>query len=119
MMRWVSHIQRGDETSRLKAIDHADLKYARRPDGTLEVALGGDWKLARGLPGPEGIIEEIEKSPLRKTNRRLRGDVRDKHGVGGVDRRANVELNEAVARRLLLGTKPRRCCARRGREHCV
>jgi phospholipid/cholesterol/gamma-HCH transport system permease protein len=30
------------------------------------VALRGDWKLARGLPAPEGVMEEIGKSPLPK-----------------------------------------------------
>ena len=45
-------------------MEQVDLEYARRPDGTLRVALGGEWKLARGIPAPEGVIEQIEKSPL-------------------------------------------------------
>jgi phospholipid/cholesterol/gamma-HCH transport system permease protein len=45
-------------------MEQVDLEYARGPDGTLRVALGGDWRLARGIPAPEGVIEEIEKSPL-------------------------------------------------------
>jgi phospholipid/cholesterol/gamma-HCH transport system permease protein len=45
-------------------MEQVDLDYARRPDGTLRVALGGDWKLSRGLPAPERVIGEIEKSPL-------------------------------------------------------
>ena len=40
-------------------MEQVDLEYARGPDGTLRVALGGDWKLARGIPAPEGVIEEI------------------------------------------------------------
>ncbi len=47
-------------------MEQVDLEYARRPDGTLRVALGGDWRLAHGIPAPRGIIEEIEKSPLPK-----------------------------------------------------
>jgi len=45
-------------------MEQIELEYARGADGTLLVALGGDWKLARGLPAPEGVIGEIEKSPL-------------------------------------------------------
>jgi len=41
-----------------------DLEYARKPDGTLHVALAGEWKLGRGIPAPQGIIEEMGKSPL-------------------------------------------------------
>ena len=44
-------------------MEQVELEYARGADGTLLVALGGDWKLARGLPAPEGVIGEIEKSP--------------------------------------------------------
>src|SRR5262244_1705023 len=44
-------------------MEQIDLEYARSPDGTLRVALGGDWKLARAIPAPAGVIEEIEKSP--------------------------------------------------------
>src|SRR6267142_4292779 len=40
------------------------LACARGPEGTLRVALGGEWKLARGLPAPGRVIEEIERSPL-------------------------------------------------------
>jgi len=47
-------------------MEQVDLEYARGPDGTLRVALGGDWKLARGIPAPGGVIEEIEKPPLPK-----------------------------------------------------
>ena len=42
---------------------HVDLEYGRRPDGSLHVALGGDWKLARGIPALRGVLEEIEKQP--------------------------------------------------------
>ena len=45
-------------------MEQVDLQYARGPDGTLRVALAGDWKLARGFPASQGIIEEIERSPL-------------------------------------------------------
>src|SRR5207302_8368357 len=45
-------------------MEHVDLEYARRPDGTLHVALAGEWKLGRGIPAPQGIIEEMGKSPL-------------------------------------------------------
>jgi phospholipid/cholesterol/gamma-HCH transport system permease protein len=45
-------------------MEQVELEYARGADGTLLVALGGDWKLARGLPAPEGVIGELEKSPL-------------------------------------------------------
>jgi phospholipid/cholesterol/gamma-HCH transport system permease protein len=55
-----------DMTSGFGAMEQVDLEYARGPDGTLRVALGGDWKLARGIPAPEGVIEEIEKPPLPK-----------------------------------------------------
>ena len=44
-------------------MEQVELEYARGADGTLLLALGGDWKLARGLPAPEGVIGEIEKSP--------------------------------------------------------
>src|SRR5258708_34441216 len=47
-------------------MEQVDLEYTRGPDGTLRVALGGDWRLAHGIPAPRGIIEEIEKSPLPK-----------------------------------------------------
>jgi len=40
-----------------------DLQYARRPDGTLHVALGGEWTLARKIPAVRGVLEEIEKKP--------------------------------------------------------
>jgi len=52
-----------DGMSGFGPMKQVDLEYARGPDGTLRVALGGDWKLARGLPAPKGVIEEIEKSP--------------------------------------------------------
>src|SRR5437763_1242498 len=44
---------------------------------------------------------------LHEPNRRLRGAGRGEQGRRAVARRANVELNEAVARRLLLGAKHR------------
>ncbi len=47
-------------------MEQVELEYARGADGTLLVALGGDWKLTRGLPALEGVIGEIEKSPLPK-----------------------------------------------------
>jgi phospholipid/cholesterol/gamma-HCH transport system permease protein len=40
-----------------------DLEYGRTPDGTLHVALRGDWKLTRGIPAPRGLLEEIERQP--------------------------------------------------------
>src|SRR5262249_44480985 len=45
-------------------MEQVDLQYARGPDGTLRVALAGDWKLARGVPPSRGVIEEIERPPL-------------------------------------------------------
>ncbi|TMB21445.1 MAG: ABC transporter permease [Deltaproteobacteria bacterium] len=45
-------------------MDQVDFELARGPDGTLRVALAGDWKLACGIPAPVGVIEEIERSPL-------------------------------------------------------
>jgi phospholipid/cholesterol/gamma-HCH transport system permease protein len=45
-------------------MDQARLEYAKGEDGTLRVALGGDWKLAGGIPAPGGVIEEIERLPL-------------------------------------------------------
>src|SRR5262249_13797799 len=53
----------GDGMSGFGPMEQVDLEYARSPDGTLRVALGGDWKLAHGIPAPKGVIEEIEKSP--------------------------------------------------------
>ncbi len=47
-----------------RPMEQVDLNYARGPDGTLRVALGGDWTLARGLPAPKAVIEEIERPPL-------------------------------------------------------
>jgi phospholipid/cholesterol/gamma-HCH transport system permease protein len=44
-------------------MQQADLQYARRPDGTLHVALGGEWTLARRIPAVRGVLEEIEKTP--------------------------------------------------------
>jgi phospholipid/cholesterol/gamma-HCH transport system permease protein len=41
-----------------------DLDYERGPDGTLRVALGGDWTLGRGIPAASGVIERIESPPL-------------------------------------------------------
>ena len=40
------------------------LACARGPEGTLRVALGGEWKLARGVPAPRLVIQEIERPPL-------------------------------------------------------
>ena len=45
-------------------MEQVDLEYARKPDGTLRVALAGDWKLARGIPSAGGVLEEIERPPL-------------------------------------------------------
>jgi phospholipid/cholesterol/gamma-HCH transport system permease protein len=45
-------------------MEQLDLEYARASDGTLRVALGGEWTLARGIPTPAGVIEEIQKAPL-------------------------------------------------------
>ena len=45
-------------------MDHVDFELARGPDGTLRVALAGDWKLARGIPAPLGVIQEIERVPV-------------------------------------------------------
>jgi phospholipid/cholesterol/gamma-HCH transport system permease protein len=44
-------------------MQQVDLEYARRPDGTLHVALGGEWKLASGIPASVGVLEEIERPP--------------------------------------------------------
>jgi len=44
-------------------IEHRHLQHARTPDGTLQVALGGDWTLARRLPAPHGVLEDLERSP--------------------------------------------------------
>ena len=44
-------------------MEHVDLEYGRGPDGTLHVALGGDWKLARGVPALRGVLEELERQP--------------------------------------------------------
>src|SRR5260370_35939073 len=62
----IGQIGADDGMSGFGAMEQVDLEYARRPDGTLRVALGGDWRLAHGIPAPRGIIEEIEKSPLPK-----------------------------------------------------
>jgi len=40
-----------------------DLQYSRGSDGTLHVALGGEWKLASGIPASLGVLEEIERPP--------------------------------------------------------
>ena len=47
-----------------RPMEQVDLSYTRGPDGTLSVALGGDWTLARGIPAPKAVIEEIERPPL-------------------------------------------------------
>jgi phospholipid/cholesterol/gamma-HCH transport system permease protein len=44
-------------------MQHVDLEYARRLDGTLHVALGGEWRLARGIPAPGGVLAEIDRRP--------------------------------------------------------
>ena len=41
-----------------------DVEYARAADGTLRLALRGDWRLGRGIPAPEGALLEVEKRPL-------------------------------------------------------
>jgi len=45
-------------------MEKVHLEYGRASDGTLRLALGGDWRLARGIPAPADVIAEIEKSPL-------------------------------------------------------
>ncbi len=45
-------------------MEQVQLEYGRGFDGTLRLALGGDWRLARGIPAPADVIAEIEKSPL-------------------------------------------------------
>ena len=45
-------------------MEQVQLDYGRGFDGTLRLALGGDWRLARGIPAPADVIAEIEKSPL-------------------------------------------------------
>src|SRR5215475_10813552 len=45
-------------------MQQVDLEYARTPDGALRVALGGEWKLASGIPPPGEVLEEIERPPL-------------------------------------------------------
>ena len=45
-------------------MDGVQLDCVRGPEGTLRVALGGEWKLATGLPAPGRVIEEIERTPL-------------------------------------------------------
>jgi len=47
-----------------RPMEQVDLSYTRGPDGTLRVALAGDWTLARGIPAPKAVIEEIERPPL-------------------------------------------------------
>ena len=47
-----------------RPMEQVDLSYSRGPDGTLRVALGGDWTLERGIPAPKAVIEEIERPPL-------------------------------------------------------
>jgi phospholipid/cholesterol/gamma-HCH transport system permease protein len=44
-------------------VQRVNLEYARRPDGTLHVALGGEWKLGGGIPAPQGVLEEIARLP--------------------------------------------------------
>src|SRR5207253_7761399 len=51
-------------TIRAGAMDQVDFELARGPDGTLRVALAGDWNLACGIPAPVGVIEEIGRSPF-------------------------------------------------------
>jgi len=45
-------------------MDRVRLECARGPEGTLRIALAGDWRLARGLLAPGRVVEEIERSPL-------------------------------------------------------
>ncbi|HVI96806.1 MAG TPA: ABC transporter permease [Anaeromyxobacter sp.] len=40
-----------------------DLEYARAPDGTLRLALAGDWRLGRGIPEPGRVLGEVEQGP--------------------------------------------------------
>ena len=41
-----------------------NVEYVRAADGTLCVALRGDWRLGRGIPATDGVLLEIEKRPL-------------------------------------------------------
>jgi len=47
-----------------RPMEQVDLGYTRGPDGTLRVALGGTWTLARGIPAPKALTEEIERPSL-------------------------------------------------------
>ena len=47
-----------------RPMEQVDLGYTRGPEGTLRVALGGDWTLARGIPAPKALTEEIARHPL-------------------------------------------------------
>ena len=40
-----------------------DLECARGADGTLRVALRGDWRRARGIPASRGVLRELERAP--------------------------------------------------------
>src|SRR5262249_8676704 len=50
-------------TSSRGGVQRVNLEDARRPDGTLHVALDGEWKLAGGIPAPRGVLEEIARPP--------------------------------------------------------
>jgi len=52
-----------NERSGRGVMQQVELEYSRRPDGTLHVALGGEWRLASGIPAPVGVLQEIERAP--------------------------------------------------------
>ena len=93
-------------------MQHADLEYARRPDGTLHVALGGDWTLARGIPAPRGVLEEIEQTPRP---RRLVLDTR----IASWDSGLLTFLLAVQARCTQLGIAMDRHALPRGVEHLL
>jgi len=47
-------------------MEQVAVEYGRGSDGTLRVALAGDWSLTRGIPSFTSVIEEIERRPLPK-----------------------------------------------------
>jgi phospholipid/cholesterol/gamma-HCH transport system permease protein len=48
----------------MRVMAQIDVEYGRAPDGTLRLALGGDWRLGHGIPEPDGVLGQIEKAPL-------------------------------------------------------
>ena len=86
-------------TSIPRATPQVDLGYERSSDGTLRVALRGEWKLASGIPAPEGVVGEIEKRPLpRKV-------AFDAASLAGWDSSLVMLLRTVVARCAELGVK--------------